>query len=370
MMKPCSLLRVALPCALALWLGACALPSSGPTGRSVEGARPTAELPGLQVVTVTPQVTRRLLAAREKTRFAEAWGVALKPDNVLGFGDVIEVSVWEAPPATLFGVTVTDARTGAGIATARNAVLPEQVVNASGEITIPFVGAVRAAGRTLEQLQQDIAARLQGKANQPQVLARVLRNVSSNVTVVGDVSQAQRMPLTAKGERLLDALASAGGVRQPVGKISLQVTRGAQVLTQPLERVIADPTENILLQPGDVITALYQPFSLTVLGATGTNREVDFEAQGITLAQALARVGGLQDYRADARGVFIFRFEDQQPVVYRVDLKDAAAFFVAQDFPMRHKDVLYVANSPASELQKFLNILGSVVAPASTLRNF
>ena len=51
-------------------------------------------------------------------------------------------------------------------------------------------------------------------------------------------------------------------------------------------------------------------------------------------------------------------------------LNQRAAFFVAQDFPMRHKDVLYVANSPAVELQKFLNILGSVVAPASTLRNF
>ena len=235
---------------------------------------------------------------------------------------------------------------------------------------MPFVGAVPAAGRTLEQLQADVAQRLQGKANQPQVLARVLRNVSSNVTVVGEVAQSQRMPITAKGERLLDALAAAGGVRQPVGKMSLQVTRGSTVLTQPLEQVIAEPAENILLQPDDVVTALYQPFSLTVLGATGSNREVDFEAQGISLAQALGRVNGLQDYRADARGVFIFRYEAGKPVVYRVDLKDAAAFFVAQDFPMRHKDVLYVANSPAVELQKFLNILGTVVAPASTLRNF
>ncbi len=345
------------------------MPSSGPSEKSIRTGQATS-LPGLEVITVTPEVTRRLLGNQNKTKFSEAWGAALKPGNVLGFGDVVEVSVWEAPPAMLFGVTLGDSRQSGGMSTARNAVLPEQVVNASGEITIPFVGAVTAAGRTLEQLQADIAQRLQGKANQPQVLARVLRNVSSNVTVVGDVAQAQRMPITAKGERLLDALAASGGVRQPVGKISLQITRGSTVLTQPLEQVIAEPSENILLQPGDVITALFQPFSLTVLGATGTNREVDFEAQGISLAQALGRVNGLQDYRADARGVFIFRYEAGKPVVYRVDLKDAAAFFVAQDFPMRHKDVLYVANSPAVELQKFLNILGSVVAPASTLRNF
>jgi hypothetical protein len=51
---------------------------------------------------VTPEVTRRLLVNQNKTKFSEAWGAALKPGNVLGFGDVVEVSVWEAPPAMLF----------------------------------------------------------------------------------------------------------------------------------------------------------------------------------------------------------------------------------------------------------------------------
>ena len=325
-------------------------------------------LPGLQVVQVTPELTRRLAANTEAKRFSGAWGAAAKPGNFLGLGDVLEVSVWEAPPAMLFGASGSDSRLSGAMATTRNVVFPEQVVNAEGDITVPFVGPVAAAGRTLEQLQTWIAKRLKDKANQPQVLVRVLRNNSSVVTLAGEFNQAQRVALTAKGERLLDVLATAGGVRQPVGKISLQVTRGVEVVTQPLERVIAEPAENIFLQPGDVITALYQPFSLTVLGASSGNREVDFEAQGITLAQALARVGGLQDYRADAKGVFIFRFEDSTPTVYQVDLKDPASFFSAREFLMRPKDVLYIANAPATELQKFLGILGAVVAPASTLR--
>jgi hypothetical protein len=44
------------------------------------------------------------------------------------------------------------------------------------------------------------------------------------------------------------------------------------------------------------------------------------------------------------------------PVVYTINLKDPASFFVAQNFPMRNKDVLYVANAQANELQKFLNL--------------
>jgi polysaccharide export outer membrane protein len=210
-------------------------------------------------------------------------------------------------------------------------------------------------------------------------MVRLLRNVSSNVTVVGEVGTSLRVPLSPRGERLLEALAAAGGVRQPVGRVSLQLTRGQTVRAMPLESIIRDPVQNIVLQPGDVITALHQPSSLTVFGATGRNEELSFEAQGITLTQALARAGGLQDQRADAQGVFLFRFEDpaalegpaltvttpdgKVPVIYQLDLRDPASFFAAQSFPVRHRDVLYVSNAPAAELQKFLNIVSAIAAP-------
>ena len=48
-------------------------------------------------------------------------------------------------------------------------------------------------------------------------------------------------------------------------------------------------------------------------------------------------------------------------VVYRLDLKDPAVFFAAQNFPVQNRDVLYVSNAPAAELQKFLNILTSSI---------
>ena len=314
--------------------------------------------------------------------FADVFDVEVRPRFSVGAGDVLEVSVWEAPPATLFGSTVIDPRAGA--ATTRVTTFPEQMVSYDGTINIPFAGNIPVAGKSPQAVEVEVARRLRGKANQPQVLVRVTRNATSNVTVVGEVSQSIRMPLTAKGERLLDAVAAAGGVRQPVGKMTVQVTRNRVVQAMALDSVILDPRQNIMLQPGDVVTALYQPLSFIALGATGKNEEVVFEAQGISLAQALARSGGLQDQRADAKGVFIFRFEDPLvlgatgdnpqlmpdgtvPVIYRVDLKDPRSFFVAQGFPMRNKDVMYIANAPAAELQKFLNILTSVVFTATGL---
>lgn len=359
------------------------LSSSGPSREEVAETPAPTSLP-IQVVDIDDAVARRLIASEKRSRFADVFGKQQLPSYRVGPGDVLEVSIWEAPPATLFGSTVVDPRAGA--MTTRVTTFPDQMVAPEGTINVPFAGAVPVTGKSPQQVEAEIAKRLSGKANQPQVLVRVTRNATSNVTVVGEVAQSLRMPLTAKGERLLDALAAAGGVRQPVGKMTIQLTRGDLVQAMPLDGIIQDPKQNIVLQPGDVVTALFQPLSFTALGATSKNEEILFEAQGITLAQALARSGGLQDMRADAKGVFIFRFEDplalgiagehrpltpdgKVPIIYRVDLKDPSSFFVAQAFPMRNKDVMYVANAPAAELQKFLNILTSSIFSVSSLVN-
>jgi polysaccharide export outer membrane protein len=371
------------------FLSACAtypnwLPSSGPGLEQVQDASKAQNTAGIQIVDVNDAVARKLLASQKQSLFSETFGLSSEAAYVIGAGDVIEVSIWEAPPAALFGSGAIDPRSGPAIT--RVTAFPEQMVNSDGAINMPFAGQIPAAGRSPHQIEGEIVRRLKGKANQPQVLVRVIRNNTANVTVVGEVTTSARMPLTARGERLLDALAAAGGVRQPVNKTTLQVTRGDQVQALPLDTIIRDPKQNIVLRPGDVVTALFQPLSFTVLGATGKNEELNFEAQGISLAQALARAGGLQDARADAQGVFIFRFESpgaldlagqtptmtlegKIPVIYRVNLKDPATFFVAQSFPIHHKDVLYVANAPAAELQKFLNIVVSVVYPVVNVGN-
>lgn len=359
------------------------IPTSGPSRTQLEDSMASPPTNDIQIVEVNEAVARRLLAAKKQLQFSETLGNAGQAPYLVGLGDVIEVTLWEAPPAALFGGAVLDPRVGP--ATTRATTLPEQMVSANGTINVPFAGQIQAAGLSLQQIEADVTKRLKDKANQPQVLVRTIRNNSANVTVVGEVANSTRMPLTAKGERLLDALAAAGGVRQPVNKMTLQVSRSGQVQAMALDAIIRDPKQNIVLQPGDVITSFFQPLGFTVLGATGKNEEINFEAQGISIAQALARAGGLQDVRADARGVFLFRFESPDvldlpvkpvltpegkvPVVYRLNLKDPASFFVAQSFPVQNRDVLYVSNASGAELQKFLNILTSSIYTISTVVN-
>lgn len=363
------------------------IPTAGPSKSEVQegggvqlvsiGAK---DQPGaVQLVDVNDAVVKQLRGQQQQQLFSQALGDAAPKPLVVGVGDSLEVSIWEAPPAALFGTTALDTRSGASVSTSRNATIPEMVVNSQGEIAVPFAGTLKVAGRSLQQVEAEIAQRLKGKANQPQVQVRLARNVATSVTVVGEVAASTRMPLTPKGERLLDALASAGGVRHPVNKVTVQVTRGQAVHALPLDTIIRDPRQNIALQPGDVVTVLHQPLSFLAMGAVAKNEEVNFEGQGISLTQALARVGGLQDQRADARGVFVFRLEDAKtlswphavqanvdgkvPVIYRINLRDPNSFFVAQGFALQNKDLLYVSNAPVADLQKFVNVIAGIGYP-------
>lgn len=371
-------------------MSACSIVSaSGPSTRSVNSAATKMVANAdIRIIDVTDAVARRIVASERVGQFADTLGDGTPIGSVVGRGDVLDIAIWEAPPAALFGSSIGGGQLSSSLATnslARGTTLPEQMVNSEGRINVPFAGSIQAAGRTPQQIERDIVGRLTGKAHQPQAIVRLLRNASSNVTIVGDVANSARVPLTARGERLLDVLAATGGVKQPVGKMTIQVTRGATIASMPLANLINDPRQNIRLQADDVVTALYQPYSFTALGATGRNEELPFEATGLTLAQALGRVSGLQDQRADVRGAFIFRLEDpalldlppgteirttpdgKVPVIYRIDMKNPATFFIAQGFPIRNKDVLYVSNAPLADIQKFVGVISSSILPIITV---
>lgn len=373
----CSFLWLSL-CLCLVLSGCAAMPNSGPSRMQTQRAETSKSLDNVVLMKVDDSLARTLNDSKRVKPFAEVFGSTRRQSYLIGPGDTLVVSVWETPPAILFGGVALSSR--AETLATQTETLPQQMVMEDGKITIPFAGQITVAGRTVREIEKDIMLRLQGKANNPQVVVRVVGNPTSQISVIGDVSKSANIPLTPKGERLLDVLATAGGVTQPLTQVSLQLSRSGTTATMPLDSIIRDPKQNISLLPGDVLAALFQPWTFSVLGATGKNAEVPFEAKGISLAQALARSGGFNDNRADPGGVFVFRFEDASvvakehfeplaangkvPVVYQVDFNDPGAFLVTQNFPVQDKDVIYVANMPTAELEKFLRMVGLVLTPA------
>ena len=324
---------------------------------------------GIELVKVD-YPTAHAIALRARTpHFSSLAAGPVSVGPVVGPGDVLTVAIWNASPATLF--------TAGGSPAVVN--LPAQTVDNAGDVIEPFVGRIHVADRSVEQIEVDIAHRLSGAPRPIQVLVARTTNNTRNITVVGNVAHSREVPLNSGGVRLLRAIALAGGVTQPIDQVSIQLSRGGRVMVMPFQDILRDPRQNIPLRAGDVVAAITRPWRFIVLGATGGNREIDFQSSGISLAQAIARAGGIDDSRGNPSAVFIFRFSDTEslpselrgvppvdgkvPTIFEFDLRDPAVLFAAETFPMRDHDLLYVSDAPSADLQKVFNLIGSIVFP-------
>ena len=376
---------VTLVCLGGLALTGCStLPTAGPTVSQVFDQAVTDGQRHFDIVDVDDRVVATLLAQPTESFHTRFRKYGKPPAPKIGVGDTVSVSIWEAAGGGLFSspdVTTGAVTTGAGGAGSRYVTIPEQVVTRDGAISVPFAGRITVAGRTPLQVQDEIQQRLSQKAIEPQAIVTVAKSVTNTATVSGEVVGGARVPLSVGGDRLLDLIAEAGGAKAPVYNTFVRLSRGGVTVTIPMVQLVSNPAENIYAWPGDVLTLVQLPQTFSVFGATTQNTEVPFGAEKLTLAQALAKSGGLQDLRADPRGVFLFRFEPPSvvgalnapalatgpdgtsPVVYRLNLRDAKNYFYAQRFPMEDKDVIYVANAPLTELQKFFTLVNTITGP-------
>jgi polysaccharide export outer membrane protein len=360
--------------------GCSTIPTSGPTVSQIFEQAATNGQRHFVLVDVDNHVVTTLLAQPGASFQARFQTYGKPPPPKIGIGDSVSVSIWEAAPG-LFGTAPTTGATSGVSGGSTSVTIPEQVVGTDGAVSVPFAGRIPVAGRTPLDVQDEIQQRLSGKAIEPQAIVTVPKSVTNVATVSGEVVGGARVPLSVGGDRLLSLIAAAGGAKAPVYQVFVRLSRNGVTVTIPMAKLVSDPAENIYAWPGDVLTLMEVPQTFAVFGATTQNAEVPFGAERITLAEALAKAGGLQDMRADPQGVFLFRFEPPSvvnglnvaplavgpngtsPVVYRLNLKDAQSYFYAQRFPIEDKDVIYVANAPLTELQKVFTLINTVTGP-------
>src|SRR6266403_83279 len=360
--------------------GCSALPTAGPTASDVQHQEIKGQEVRFDLVDIDDTVVAALLASPAENFHTRFKKYGRPPQPRIGVGDSLVVSIWEAAGGGLFGTSPTD-HVSAG---SRNVTIPEQMVGQDGGVSVPFAGRVTAAGRLPVEVQKAVEQRLAEKAIEPQAIVTVTRSVTNSATVTGEVIAGARVPLSLKGDRLLDLIAAAGGAKTPVYETFVRLSRDGITATIPMEMLVSDPAGNIYAYPSDVLTLVRLPQSFTVFGATGANAQVNFTAERMTLVEALAKAGGLQDLRADPAGVFLFRFEPppivktlgrpqlgtgpegSSPMVYRLDLSDAKSYFLAQRFPIHDKDIIYVANADFNDLQKFFSLLNTLTGPVIT----
>ncbi len=360
------------------------LPSSGPNRSAILSENESAA-PQFTVIALN-QTISEILASQPADNLAATFGMGGgSPNLTIGVGDQIVVTIFEAAAGGLFSGDPNS------ISGSKSVSLPPQPVARDGTLSMPYVGRVPVAGRTPEQVSEAIEAELKDKAIEPQVVVTVASAASTFVTVAGDVAKPSRVPLSLKGDRLLDIIATLGGSRAPDYDSFVRLTRNGRSATVSLARIVRDPGQNIYVRPSDLIYVFTDPQTFTAFGATARNATYPFQTDRLTLAQAVGRAGGLLDRRADPRSVFVFRYEDPKmyqliraaqvgggnqipapeaagiPVVYKLDFKDPVGLFSAQRFLMRDNDILYVSNASSISLQKALGIVSGSLGTAATI---
>ena len=369
-------------CFLALALSGCGyLPSEGPSAsRVVEQAQDKGET-RYEVVEIDDAVIQALKLRSFESSFSSFGDRRVAGEPTIGVGDTVVVNIWEAGPGGLFSGQTNSGSVSTG---ANEAALPAQVVGRDGGITVPYAGRVRVAGKTPRAVQTTIEKALAGKTQQPQVLVTDTVPVSSTVSVLGEATTGGRIPLPVNGARILDIIASAGGVRAPVNDTFVELSRGSRTTRVALNKVVSDPREDIYVLPNDRVTLIRDPQMFISYGATGAQAEVPFKAAGITLADALSMAGGLNDQRSDAHGVYVFRYEVEPvaqalrpesplvgpgrltPIAYHLELTDPKSLFLEQRFRIANRDLIYVSDSPSTTLQKALQIITGSVSPVTS----
>jgi polysaccharide export outer membrane protein len=325
-------------------LGGCAtLPVSGPTGAQVIH---DAQAPGPNPFRLVEVGEAGALPVERRVPAVAFGASAARPSDLIGPGDVLDIQIYEAG-VTLFAGSASRAGAAGGVngyaGAAQAERLPPARVDDGGLIRLPYVGAVRAGGRTPGELEGAIRDALKGMSQNPQVIVSFDQQIANSVILGGEVGRPGRLVLTSAHETLSDAIALAGGWRGEAKDLAVKLSREGGRQDLRLSDVMDGAARDVTVAPGDRIELLRAPWSFAVMGGAGRVEQIPFPAARVSLAEAVAMAGGAHPQAGDAKAIFVFRYDDAgAAVVYHLDMMRGGAFFLAQRFAMRDKDVLYV----------------------------
>lgn len=380
--KRISPLAIVVSSASVLALSGCVtgMPNDGPLRSEIASLKDTNKAKKIPYAVVDVS-TKNIASLREAkpSGFRATFGNGgVAGSHVVGVGDTVSLTIFESSQDGLFTS-----------GSQKNMAMDLQVDN-KGEIPVPYAGTVKAAGKTFEQIRADIVSKLSDKTSQPDVIVSLKTNATQYVAVNGAVGRPNMIPLTGR-EKVLDALAAAGGPSNPPYETEITLTRGNKTKKLPLQALVDNPRENIYLRSSDQLFLVHSPRTFSAFGAVNKKDNIKFETMKLSLAEAASLAGGIDSRRGDPGGYFLFRYENESvlkkvldqnafkklvsnkslknsegkwPVVYRIDLAKANGYFLAQQFEMQDKDVIYVSRKPSVDILQFISAVSAVSSEA------
>ncbi|WP_246814799.1 polysaccharide export protein [Ferrimonas balearica] len=345
-------------------LAGCAVPGSHIDSEASDAfATPLANL---QVQMVTPELLTTLKAETAPARVNPQLEAAIQNYQYrVGAGDVLNVTVWDHPELTIPAGSYRSAQDAGNW------------VHSDGTIFYPYIGSVSVAGLTVTEIREIIAAKLSKYIEAPQVDVSVAAFRSQRVYVTGEVANPGQQPITNVPLTLLDAVNAAKGLAEDADWRHVVLTRNGQDNPVSLRALFekGDLSQNHLLQHNDVIHVPRNDYQkVFVLGEVNQPKPLMIQRAGMSLAEALAEVGGIDEGNADAQGVFVVRANEPDAEhfasVYQIDLSDARSYVFADQFSLQARDLVYVTTQPLGRWNRVLGqLMPTITAIYQTTRS-
>jgi polysaccharide export outer membrane protein len=319
---------------------------SGNLGRLVDSGH-------VKFVKITPELVSQIGAKQQPAAPQEL--LQYRPESYrISPGDTILVTVWDHPE-------LMEVNQGGG----QNPQANGRLVHPDGTFYYPFVGTLKVAGMQLEELRNVITSKLSTYLQSPQVDVN-MAGYGSRVTLQGAFQNTSPQNITTVPLTLSQAIGAAVINTEEADLSGLILTRDGKNHHVDLDALSRNrgSTPEIYLKPGD---RLYLPFNdrqeVYVLGEVLQPQALTFKTSDMTLTQALGRAGGLNPTTAKEEAVYVIRgmdvndMEKQPSTVYQLDASSPAGFALADRFPVKAGDVVFVGEAGVTRWNRFLSQL-------------
>ncbi|MDX3906783.1 MAG: polysaccharide biosynthesis/export family protein [Pigmentiphaga sp.] len=277
-------------------------------------------------------------------------------DYRIGPQDVLRITVWNHPELN-------------NPAQTNNSQAHGRVVGSNGTFFYPYLGEVKAVGRTVAELRAVLTKGLARYLTEPQVDVEVSEYRSQKAFVVGQVASPGVRPLTAIPTRVTDLVAMAGGLGEGADLRNVVLTRGQKSYRLDLYALYysGDLSQNILIQNGDVLNIPENRFNkVFVLGEVGKPQSIVIPRGRYSLAEALADAGGLNQVTSNAAQVYVIRGgSNGKPQIWHINARSPEALVLADGFEVQARDVIYV--DPAA-VTRWSRVINQILPSAQFLR--
>jgi polysaccharide export outer membrane protein len=273
---------------------------------------------------------------------------------LVGPQDELRITVFEHPELTNPSGTANE--------------LSGRVVNSDGKFFFPYVGAVQAGGRTVQEIQQTIAQGLRSVIRNPQVDVAVLRFRSQRVVVSGEVRTPSTVAITDQPPTLSEVVSQAGGFGPEADLSAVTVTRGGTTVRSDLYSYYygGDQSQNLRLQAGDLVNVPDRRYNkVFVLGEVGRPNSLVMPRGRLTLAEALADSGGVNPFSANAGQIYVIRDNGPKAQIFHLNAATPDALVLADQFNLRQRDVVFVDSVP---VVRWARIVSNILPTADFLR--